>query len=195
MVDNRITFSVIIFSSNSLSNLKNTIDSLKNQYYSTNEFEVLLCDSAIYTGIKKLSEKTKYINIEYCKLSKSASFSENIEKISAQTKGQYLVFIDDTGELSPDFLVEHENAHIKTDKQRAIIAGQIQFAPIFQRQPLVKYFNKKNANFAYPNILPYSFNDYRYFRLNNICLTKKSIIDAIELSKIYAHKQIDNENE
>ncbi len=192
MTGQNFVFSVVINSSSNLTNMKSVINSLTNQFYSSEDFEVIICDSITYEGLAPLCKNTKYINIEYYKKPTNISFSDNLQQIMKIANSENIIFLNDTGELSPKFLVEHENALKKTYSNRILIQGNIKFNSNRQSEPLAQYFNKKNTNFAYPNMLPYSFYDYRYFRMDNICIPKYAILDALDLATTSRNKEIEN---
>jgi glycosyltransferase involved in cell wall biosynthesis len=174
-MENKLKFSIAIFVDEKSLFLRECINSLIDQYYPYEEYQVTLFYSK---EAKHLIRDIKHLytpfHLELLPTDEKSS-SGDIQHICTSTDAEYILFLSPNVVCATDFLAMHEKAHLNSGTKKRIILGDTPFAKTLESLAIVNYFKEYKNSFVNSNLELYSIYNFTYFSKENTSINRENL--------------------
>lgn len=170
--------SVIVPTFNRRRTLKICIESLFDQNYSKDDFEVIVIDDGSNDGTEQLVSLLKIdspVALRYFKQNRSGPGCARNRGID-NARGDIILFIGDDIIASFDLLREHQRIHSCFSGDNLSVLGYITWYPEIKITNFMRWLEKEGLQFGYPLIKDPGNVPYNFFYTSNVSVKKKFLL-------------------
>lgn len=177
--------SVIIPTYNRADVLKMCLDSLNNQSFDHNRFEVIVIDDGSTDHTKDIvKEYPNKFNLKYLKQNNAGPGAARNKGLQI-AKGKYSLILNDDALLDPENLKIHYETHQKLHHKKVAVIGTFNYAKEFLDKPFVWLAENTFLVFAYNTLQKHRIHNYRYFWTCNISILTEAIRKAGYFDEVF----------
>ncbi len=180
-----LPFSVIIPTHNRAATLKKCLEALSNQTFSSDRFEVIVCDDGSSDNTEEVvrNYRTSY-HLSYVH-QKNAGPAAARNKGLKIARGRFVLFINDDTILDESALERHYETHLAHPGERISVLGTFDFPEEYRQSLLVRLINENGLLFEYNKMHPGGYYDYNFFYTCNLSVPRQAVLDVGMFDEVF----------